>query len=343
VFLASQAVVQAEEPPVRVAPDFELELCFNAEALNLADFTDNLVLLYFFDAGRVESRSGFRYLNEWYRRYENDGLQVIGIHCPALEPLKARDNAVTAISRANPKIPVGLDMKGAVCKAYSLSSLPTYLLLAPGRRIILEISDLKAFTEIEMAIQDAIRKIKPDVIHPFLLKPFKPEDDPKTKTLPGTPMIRPGYTTSVVADCDSADFGKFKIYTDSKEKTKGTIFLSGKWKADERSVSYQQEDDVAEGTLRVIYSGKEVWVLVDFNRDRPPKIFVNQDRASLMQGLWGRDLRYDNMGRVHLNLRYTVPLHVVTNTKYGAHELQLNVTGGDATFYYLFFEDGLAE
>ncbi len=343
VCIVSVASAQPDAPSLKIAPDFTLGTCLGADTLRLADFIDNLVMLYFFDAGRVEGRGAFRYLNEWHRRYENDGLSVIGIHCPALEALKNYGNALTAISRTGAKIPVGMDMAGGVCAAYNLKTLPTFMLLRPGGEIAFETSELRAYREIEEVIQEAIREIKPDVIHPFLLKPLTPEDDPNAKTLAPTPIILPGYATGAVADCDSADFGKYKIYADSRDRTKARVFLSGKWKVDENSISYQQEGHTDEGTLRIIYAGKSVWLMVDFETSDPPRIFVKQDRSGLANELWGRDIRLVEMGRPQVNLRYPVPVHIIANPKYGTHELELTVTGGDATFYYFFFERGVAE
>jgi hypothetical protein len=343
ICVVSMGSAQPDAPSPEIAPDFTLGTCLGADTLRLADFTDNLVMLYFFDAGRVEGRGAFRYLNEWHRRYENDGLSVIGIHCPAFEALKNYGNAITAISRTGAKIPVGMDMAGGVCAAYHLKTLPTFMLLRPGGEIAFETSELRSYREIEEVIQESIREIKPDVIHPFLLEPLTPEDDPNVKTLSPTPIIVPGYATGVVVDCDSADFGEYRIYADSRDRTKGKVFLGGKWRVDENSISYQQEGETAEGTLRIIYAGKSVWLMVDFEISDSPKIFVKQDRSNLPDELWGKDIRFVGMGRPQVNLRYPVPVHIVTNPKYGAHELELTVTGADATFYYLFFERGAAE
>jgi hypothetical protein len=342
-FLVTSLSAQTDEARIRIAPDFTLGNCVGADTLHLADFADNLVMLYLFDAGRVESRGPFRYLNEWYRRYENDGLRVIGIHCPELEMLKVRDNAITAISRTSPKIPVAMDMESKVCEAYDLTTLPTFILIRPGGEIILETSELKAYRKIEEAIQSAIKEIKPGVIHPFLLDPLKPADDPESAVLAPTPEIMAGHASGVVVDCDSSDFGRYKIYFDSRGREKGRIFLSGKWKVDKHSISYQQDGPTSEGTLRVMYSGKEAWLMLDFDRSKPPRVYVNQDRSNLPSALWGKDIRFDQMGRPQLNLRYVVPLHVATNPNYSAHELEFTVTGGDVTFYYIFFEAGLAE
>jgi hypothetical protein len=339
---SSPGVATEPETP-RMVPDFTLDQCMNADTLRLSDVRDHPVLLYFFDAGDVVGRYAFRYLNEWDRRYKGDGLRIICIHCPALEVLRVWENAIIAISRADAEVPVGMDIERQVYRAYSLETLPAFLLLKPGGEVVLETSKRRAFTEIEQAIQELLKAIKPDTIHPFLLRPFNPLDDPKVKILNAMPAIMLGYGPGAVADLDSTGFGKYRIYSDSRARQKGKVFLGGNWKVDETSVSYEQIGVTAEGSIRVVYSGKDVWLLADFSHERPPRIFVKQDKSYLITGRTGLDIRFDPIGRPYIELRYPVPVHIVTNRAFGAHELELVFTGGDATVYYLFFEDGLAE
>jgi len=330
-----------ESPGFTKVPDFVLRKCVLADSLHLADFSNQPVLLFFFDAGDISCRRAYPYLNEWHRRYENDGLKVIAIHCPGYEPLKKWENAATAVGRANLKIPVGMDWSCKVYEAFGLRQLPTFLLLRPGLEPVLSVSSLRSFREIEIAIQNLLKEIKPGTILPFLLEPLKPEDNPKLKLYRSTPKIDLGYQDLKIANCDSSDFGRFAAFTDPGERTREVVFLDGRWRIDENSVTCEPDRSYPSGRLRVLYSGKSVWLLADYPKDKPPRIYVKQDRSYLPSELWGNDIRFDELGRPFILIRYAVPVHVVENTEHGAHQLELLIEDGVVTFYYLFFESAV--
>jgi hypothetical protein len=320
------------------APDFTFHESINTDTLRLSDFLEYPVLLAFFDAGNIAHARLFPYVREWNRRYHGDGLRTIGIHCPAFEPLKERLNALTVIARADIKLPVGLDLEWEVYGDYSLDALPTFIVLRPGGEIAFKTSGTKSFSDVESAIQELITERKPRTIHPFVMKPLRPIDDPDAMMLKPTAMILPGYASATIADCDSTVFSRYETYTDSREKQKEVVYLEGRWRVDEQTLSHENEDVNLQEHFRVIYSGKDVWLLAGFEHGKTPRIYIKQDRAFLPNDSWGRDVLADEGGRPYIHTRYAVPVHVVANPRFGAHELKLICASGDLTLYYLYFE-----
>ena len=329
-------------PPVP-APDFTLGQCMNADTLRLSEFRQQPVLLFFCDAGQVSSIHAFPYVKEWHRRYQVDGLQVLGIHCPSFEPLTIAHNAIEIISRGEIKFPIGMDMDRSVCAAYQIDTLPTYLLLEPGGTIAFESSQRKAYQKIEIAIQELLKGINPDIVHPYLMKPVRPLDDPETRILPATPMMVIGWEDGLIQGVDSTTTGKYHVYSDTREKSRGRVYLQGKWKVDRFSIYHEQLGGSSEDYIRLIYAGKDVWVLPFFEYGHQPRVYVRQDRTYLSRPAWGKDITTDRTGKPYIFMRYSIPVHIVSNQVYGAHELELIADRGAVSFYYVFFEDGVAE
>ena len=336
----------------RLAPDFTLTQTSGRDTLMqisrrdtliLSDFRSNPILLFFFDAGEMTSLNAMPYVREWTRRYSRDGLKVMGVHMPGSEPMGLFYNAVEATSRAKINFVVGMDFDRSVYKAYAIKSLPTYLLLRPGLEIVFETSAPKPYVETERAVQNLLAELKPGIINPFFVKPFRPEDDPSMKVLPVTPKIVLGYRSGAVAGCDSTTYDKFHNYTDSGEKQRGKVYLQGYWKVGPGFISHEARLASSGDHLRVIYSGKDVWILPFFVLDSPQRIYVKQDREYLHISRWGGDIFGDLVGQPFINMRYSIPMHVVSNPSYGTHELELSPAEGDVSFYYLFFEGGTAE
>jgi peroxiredoxin len=331
------------EPEARLAPDFTLNQTSTRDTLTLSEFSGQPVLLFFYDGGDMTSLKALPYINEWHRRYAGDGLAVIGIHCPKLEPMRAVPNAAEVLARTKTTFRVAFDMDRSVYAGYGLGNLPAYVVLRPGLEIALATSDPKPYQRVEAVIQKVLAEIKPDIVNPFLVKPMWPTDDPANQILHASPRAVCGYLSGDVAGCDSARFDTMAVYVDPGDRQKGKIYLQGHWKVGSNSIIHENKYGGSGDHLRIIYSGKDVWLLPYFAYDSPQRIYVKQDNVYLDQSLWGKDMHSDDVGQPYIYMRYSVPVHVVSNRTFGSHQLELIPALGDVAFYYLFFDDGVAE
>jgi len=317
------------------APDFAVGQCLLADSLNLSGLLGHPALLFFFDAGSRTSQPAFRHVRNWVPKYRADNLAVIGFHCPEFEPLKNYNNAATAVSTADLKIPVGMDFEGKVRMKYALETLPAFVLLNPDGKIVFQTSDPAEFRVLEERIQTLLRQIKPGTILPFLFEPRVASKGPKP-----TPEIRFALARGFIAGADSSGLGQFKIYTDSRGRDRGKVYLQGRWEIEDDALHYV-ESEVSH--LRVIYSGKDVWLLPQPAGENAAKVLIMQDRSYLPHELWGSDVKAGvEDGIPYIEMRKAVPKHVVSNTKYGTHELRLIPAEGEMRFYYIHFEGEVA-
>jgi hypothetical protein len=338
---ATLAAAAGAESPLETAPDFLIRESVYADSIMLADYIDGPVLLIFYDGGLVTNINTLRYAKEWNRRYEGDGLSIIAIHSPFFEPSKVKFNATEVIGRTDTKIPVGLDMEREVYDLYGISSLPAFVLVRPGGRIASIVSGEKVYGDAERAIQDELKRIKPGIILPLIAKPMKPWDDPDARLFRATPMVVLGHAPGNIANADSSLFGEFADYEDARDRTKDVVFLDGKWKVGDLFVAHSDSVGGLDNHIRIIYRGKSVWILPAFELGQKPKVYIKQDRSYLDQASWGKDVMGDQQGRPHIHLQYSIPYEIVSNPKFGAHQLEIIPGEGDVSFYYLFFEDGV--
>jgi peroxiredoxin len=325
------------------APDFTLTQTSTRDTLTLSAFSEQPVLLFFYDGGDITSWQAIPYVNEWHRRYAGDGLKVIGVHSPRHEPLRLAYNALEVTSLTRMTYPVGLDLDRSVYTTYGLGSLPAYFVLRPGLEIVGAYSAPKPYAQVETAIQSLLAELKPGIINPFLVRPKRPTDDPAKTILAATPRVECGYLSGVIADCDSSRYDKPVRYSDSRAREKGKIYLDGYWTVGPISIAHEGKYASSDDHLRIIYSGKDVWLLPAFNYNSPQRVYVKQDRTYLDRSVWGNAIIGDEAGKPYILMRYSLPVHVVSNKTFSAHELELIPAEGDVAFYYLFFQDGVAE
>ncbi len=322
------------------APDFVVNQCILADSLALSDLLGNPALLFFFDAGDRNSAPAYRYIRNWRLKYRGDNLAVIGFHVPGFKPLEDYANAVTAVADAELKIPIGMDFEGEVRAKYGIDTLPALVLIDPEGRIIFLTSDPDEYAMVEERIQELLREIKPGTALPFL---FNPEEDPEGRKTQGagagpgpTPRILFGLAPGSIADVDSSGLGRYRLYSDSRGRERGKVYLSGRWRVDENVLTYTQSE---ESYLRIVYSGKDVWLLAEPVGNAAVKVVLQQDRSYLDPELWGRDIKAGREDQLpFIVMRYGIPKHIVSNAKPGTHELRLIPIEGEVNFYYIHFE-----
>lgn len=321
-------------PPT--APDFTVDQCLLADSLNLSGLLGNPALLFFFDAGSRASQAAYRHVRNWAPKYRADNLAVVGFHCPEFKPLKDYENAATTISAADLKIPVGMDFESRVRMKYALETLPAFVLLDPEGKIIYQTSDPAEFRALEERIQALLLEIKPGTILPFIFEPKTASERAKP-----TPEIRFGPAGRMIAGADSSGLGRFKIYTDSRGRDRGRVYLHGRWKIEDDALYYVESET---SHLRILYSGKDVWVLPEPAGEDAPRVLIMQDRSYLPHELWGKDVKVGvNDGIPYIEMRRAVPKHIVSNPKFGTHELRLIPAEGDVRFYYIHFEGDIGQ
>jgi hypothetical protein len=308
--------------------------CLLADSLNLSGLIGHPAVLFFFDAGSRTSEPAYRYVRNWGPKYRADSLRIIGFHCPEFAPLKNYDNAAATVSAADLKIPVGMDFESKVRMKYGVDTLPAFFLLNSDGKIIFQTSDPAEFKSLEQQIQALLRKITPGTILPFLFEPKKSEGPAPT------PEIRFGPDRASIVGADSSGFGQFKFYTDSRGRERGKVYLQGRWKIEDDALHYVESET---SHLRVLYSGKDVWVLPEPTGGSATKVLIMQDRSYLPHELWGEDVKVGvGDGIPYIEMRRAVPKHIVSNPRFGTHELRLIPAEGDVRFYYIHFEEEIS-
>jgi len=317
-----------------VAPDFKVTECIGADSLILSDYFEFPVVLFFFDAVDAGCFKAYPYTANWHTKYKADGVRMIGIHCPGYNASKLYPNVITALAQTEMGIPVALDQDFKIYNEFELEDLPTLILLEPGGRIVARASEEADYREFESSIHEVLRAMEPNVVLPFLFERRKAGQG-ETKFPPPTPKIDLGFRSGAIVNCDSSDVGEFRRYTDPGGKERGKIYLEGRWKVEDNLLTYE-EGEAAH--IRVIYSGKAVWLLPYFDLQEAVRVYVVQDRAPLRGEVMGRDMKNDLETRTFINMRYAVPKHLLNNAEYGTHELKIIPAEGTVSFEYIFFE-----
>jgi peroxiredoxin len=161
---ASPAVGQAvpasaPRPPGPPAPELEGGGAWiNSEPLALADLKSQgkVVLIDFWTYGCYNCTNTLPYIKQWWNRYKDRGLVIVGVHTPEFESEKALENVREAVRREEIGWPVVQDNDKHIWRAYSNHYWPHFYLVNHRGQIIYDHIGEGAYEETERQIQAAL-------------------------------------------------------------------------------------------------------------------------------------------------------------------------------------------
>jgi hypothetical protein len=163
------------------APPFPKELPWaNVATLRMDKQIGRPVLVEFWDFCRPNSMRTLPYVREWHRRYEADGLRVIGVHASGFAPSASEDAVRAAVERLEIDWPVAIDVGYEVWEWYGNRGWPArYLWDQKGVLAYYHYGE-GAYEETELAIQELLG------VERELVAPMRPEDSPEAELVPQT-------------------------------------------------------------------------------------------------------------------------------------------------------------
>jgi thiol-disulfide isomerase/thioredoxin len=135
------------------------------------------MLVEFWDFCRPNSIRTLPYVKAWHERYADDGLRVIGVHCPGFEPSHSEQAVRDAVGRLEISHPVAIDSEFEVWQEYENRGWPARYLFDGHARLFDYHYGEGGYMETELAIQELLG------IQREPLAPLRPEDAPDVRLL----------------------------------------------------------------------------------------------------------------------------------------------------------------
>src|SRR5262245_46913681 len=147
------------------------------------------VLIEFWDFARVNSLRTLPYIQAWDERYADAGLTTIGVHSPGYSFGGDRDTVAHAVERLGIRHAVVLDPDLEVWRLYGNRGWPgRYLFDRAGLLRYIHYGE-GDYIDAELAIQECLRELDPELDLPEPLAPMRPEEVPGALLEPQTADI----------------------------------------------------------------------------------------------------------------------------------------------------------
>ncbi len=126
--------------------------------ITLASLKGKVVLLDIWTYSCINCQRTIPYINEWYTKYEDQGLEVVGLHTPEFAFEKVPVNVEKAVKGFDIKYPVVLDNDYSTWNALGNQFWPRKYLIDVDGFIIYDHIGEGAYEETEKAIQNALKE-----------------------------------------------------------------------------------------------------------------------------------------------------------------------------------------
>jgi hypothetical protein len=147
------------------------------------------ILVEFWDYARINSLRTQPYLTAWHERYSPLGLRVIGVHSPGYSFGRERVGVERAVDRLGIEYAIALDPEFEVWKLYGNQGWPARYLFDAGGWLRFMHYGEGEYLATELAIQDVLLELDPELQLPEPMAPLRPEDEPGVKLEPQTADI----------------------------------------------------------------------------------------------------------------------------------------------------------
>jgi thiol-disulfide isomerase/thioredoxin len=330
--------VPAEELPAPVpAPEFAATAWINSQPLTIQDLRGKVVLVDFWEYTCINCIRTFPYLRRWNRLYGPLGLVIVGVHTPEFDFAKNPELVKSAARRFQLEFPIAVDSDRATWNAYHNAAWPADYLIDPQGRIVFIHEGEGDYGDMELRLQLMLKRANPHL--DFSAAKFSiPPDRPGL----GGACLRPTPETYLgVERADSfASPGGFRplaaaSYREPAQVPLDQFALAGSWIAAPQYVRHVKGD--SSGALTLHYRASSVYLVAGSDSQGGAPLYIEQDGMPVANSARGADVRQDAAGRTFIALGKKRMYYLVSNPKFGEHQLRLATSSPEVSLYSFTF------
>ncbi len=293
----------------------------NSDPLTLQSLRGKVVLIDFWTYTCINCIRTLPYLKDWYEKYQEKGLVIIGVHTPEFEFEKDASNVEKAIKDFGIKYPVAQDNDYATWKAYSNRFWPAKYFIDKNGQIRSAHFGEGGYDESEKLIQQLLKESGADVSDTKINNPKYDISSATPETYLGYLRIK-GFTSpeGIIKD-------KLAYYTTPENLSKNSFAYSDKW-----LIGQERSAPVKNSTLSFNFDSEEVFLVMRPKEKQTGKAKVYLDGKLIGSDNAGEDVR-DGVVTVDADRLYKL----IKLPTAGSHILKLEFLDSNLELYAFTF------
>jgi thiol-disulfide isomerase/thioredoxin len=309
----------------------------NSKEISIRELRGKAVLVDFWDYTCVNCIRTLPYIKEWYKRYHDKGLEIIGVHAPEFFFAKTEDHVKKAIKLFGIEYPVAMDNNYEIWHAFTNRYWPAkYLADKKGYIRYIHFGEGN-YIETELAIQLLLREINPHLEAPDLMKPVRDTDIPGIFCYRVSPELYFGYKRGKLGNPEGHKPDGTEYYKAPERIDDDTIYVEGKWFSSHECMKPAIDDSLDMAHVYLKYTSSEVNLVINPSINKGFQVFVMQDEKYLSPEDAGQDIQFDSQGRSYLLVSEPRMYNLIKNKEFGPRLLKLSTNSNGCEVYAFTF------
>ena len=330
----------------------------NSNQITMDQLKGQVVLIDFWTYTCVNCIRTIPYLKEWFERYKDQDLVIIGLHAPEFEFEKLSANVSKFTNLHGIGWPIAQDNDMKTWDAYDNMYWPAKYLIDKDGVIRYRHFGEGNYAETEIAIQELLSEITPaDDDIPAQL-PSDPDLDISFRNRMFGQVTREIYSGHnrnsnavifgnqpyVIQPEYYENVGENNYFQEPEVLLSDQLYLNGHWIIRDESIVHGKTVSDFNDYLSLKYSAKTVNVVMASDSNRPRKMLVTMGGKNLTEENRGLDVVIDEDGHSFVIVKDARLYEVVDNSKYREDQLLRLRMRDEGIHVYAFtfgvYEDG---
>lgn len=318
------------------APELYGNYWLNSEPVSIRGSDNQVVLLDFWDYTCINCLRALPYINEWYHKYAEFGLTVIGVHTPEFHFGSEIEFVRKAIDRLKISYPVMLDNDAIIWSAYDVCYWPTRILIDKEGYIRFIQHGEGGYLEFERALQQLLVEAGCHGELPGLTAPLRTEDQPSVVCFRPTGEIYLGYLRGALGNPEGYNPESTIEYSDPGIYLSDRFYVSGKW-MNERECLRFDGNEKETGIIILPYQAHDVHAVMSSRDGSLCEVTLEHDNLPLAKEVQGDDVVKSLDGTTSVFVDTPRMYRLVKNRDFGSHLLKLKVSSPNLEIYTFTF------
>lgn len=304
----------------------------NSHPLSLRQLRGKVVLIDFWDYTCLNCVRTLPYVQQWWERYRDKGLVVIGIHTPEFTFAQYESNVNRGVQEFGLTYPIVVDNELELWKAFANRYWPSKYLIDKDGYLVYAHFGEGMYQETEATIQELLREIDPKVELPPLMEPIRAEEQPGAVCYQPTSELYLGFRRGRIGNDGGFSEGEVTEYVAPDNLQEGLFYASGRWASTAEYFGTESSD------CRILlkYSAAGVNLVLAARQDAHGEVEILQDGKPLSLEAKTEDTILHD-GRSFVRVDRARMYRLVDNHSFGTHTLELKFSNpGIAAFAFTF-------
>ncbi len=265
------------------APEINPALAWlNAPLSQTHSYHDRITVLYFWQSSNSTSLDGLTFMNSLHITYQNEGIQVWGVHCPNFEYERNPDNIQLILNRYQILLPVILDTANLMRGQFLVQDTPSVVLIDASGRI----QKIWRGYFSEQEIVSMVTRLSRDQLAHELSE--WPQDAGSVLTDVHEPWnVELGYSNATYfGNIEKIRSDEIQSFAKPAYLQPNRYYLKGEWRSTANHLEF-----ITASEMFFIFNGASLSFVMESAEGNPAVLKVFYDDKPLPKEIWGLDIQ----------------------------------------------------